>query len=152
MDLNPEEQDLILTLLSHLGIDQDRVHIEQSDDTVNVTVDIDPQDAGIYIGRFASTIDSIQLIISLMLNRGDDHRHIHLDIGGYRERRTSTLEQMVDRVSQEVLDSGLARALPPISSTERRQVHLMLSENDKLTTYSQGDGRDRRLFIAPRTD
>jgi len=152
MPLNKDEQKLITDFLQKLGLDPSQVTTTSEGDVVNVVVDIDSQEAGIYIGRYAATIDSIQLLLSLMLNKGMDHRHVHLDIGGYRARRLTTLQEMVDRVSREVLASGFAKALPPISSTERREVHLMLSDNEKLTTYSQGDGRDRRLFIAPHAN
>lgn len=150
MELSQEELNKIYTLFSYLGINQDKIVIVPSEDLISINVEVDENEAGMYIGRYASTIDSIQLLISVMLNQGDSHRHILLDIGGYRDRRTNTLKEMVDRISAEVVATGVAHALPPISSTERRQVHLMLADHEELTTYSQGDGQDRRLYIAKR--
>lgn len=137
-------------MFSFFGISSDQIIITDDPELITVSVDVPESEAGMYIGRFASTIDSIQLIVSIMINKemGGDHKHVLVDIGGYRSRRVRTLEEMVERISQEVMASGVAHALPPISSTERRQVHIMLADHEKLTTYSQGDGRDRRLFIA----
>lgn len=153
MTLTQEEIDRIHTLFSFFSIPSDQIIITDDPELVTVSVEVPENEAGMYIGRFASTIDSIQLIVSIMVNKDveGDHRHVLVDIGGYRNRRSRTLEEMVERVSQEVEATGIARALPPISSTERRQVHLMMADHDRLTTYSQGDGRDRRLFIALRS-
>lgn len=150
MNLTQEESAKIIQFLEHLGISSDKVEVTEQDDELRITVNVPDTEAGIYIGRFASTIDSIQLLLALMLNSYTSSRRVTLDIGGYRARRTAALQSMVERVKTEVLETGLARALPPISATERRQVHLMLSSDDKFTTYSQGEGRDRRLFIALR--
>lgn len=151
MELSPAELNKIHLFLGFLGISEDKVVISPEGDTINITVAVPEDEAGIYIGRFAATIDSIQLLISLIINRGDSHRHILLDIGGYRLRRAATLSEMVKRISAEVSASGLARALPPISATERRLVHLLLSDHETLTTYSEGTGSNRRLYISPKT-
>ena len=150
MALTSDELNKIHTLFSYLGISADKIIVTDEPELITISVDVPEEEAGMYIGRFASTIDGIQLLLSIMLNQGEVHRHLLLDIGGYRTRRTGTLQEMVDRVSQEVAATGVARALPPISSTERRQVHLMFQAHDTLTTYSQGEGQDRRLFIAPK--
>ncbi len=154
MALTSEELNKIHTLFSFFGISSDQILVTDDPDLVTISVDVPESEAGMYIGRFASTIDSLQLLLSIMLNKdlGDTHRHVLLDIGGYRSRRSRTLEEMVERVSQEVIASGAAHALPPISSTERRQVHLMFQDHATLTTYSQGEGQARRLFIAPKNN
>lgn len=149
--VNQQDQDNVKQLFSYLGIDEQRVTLEEENDLIKITVDVPPEEAGIYIGRFASVLDSCQLVLSLMLNRGEDRKHILLDIGGYRERRLSVLEEMVERVTHEVEDSGMAVALPPLSSTERRQVHLMFKDHETLTTYSEGEGIARRIYISPKT-
>lgn len=151
MELTDAEIGIIHQFFGFLDIPADQIQVSIDADVVNINVNVPESDAGIFIGRYASTIDSLQLLLSLLLNRGESHRHILLDIGGYRSRRADILGEMVDRVSTQVLESGVARALPPISATERRQVHLMLSTHESLTTYSQGEGQDRRLFIALRS-
>jgi spoIIIJ-associated protein len=115
---------------------------------VTITIDIDEAEAGRLIGRFASTLDSLQLIISLMLNQGEAHRHVMLDVAGYRSRRLTTLETMVENAKRQAQEIGGACVLPPLSATERRQVHLMLKDDAQFTSYSEGYGQDRRLFIS----
>lgn len=143
--------DKIHTLLQIFDITPDQIKVEETDDLVSVTVEIDELEAGRLIGRFASTLDSLQLIISLMLNRGDVHRHVLLDVAGYRARRLTTLESMVENAKHQAREIGGACVLPPLSATERRQVHLMLKDDAEFTSYSEGFGQDRRLFISVKT-
>jgi len=149
MNLSPQDYQKVITLLSHLGILEDQISIVEDNDTITISVDVDEQEAGIYIGRFAGTLDSLQFLLSLFL-RSDQIHHVHLDIGGYRERREQILRDMAARIADSVLTTGLPRALPPLSSTERRQVHLMYQDHDQLETYSEGEGYRRRLFLAPK--
>lgn len=146
VDLNKIE-----SLLKLFDIGSSQIHIEETDELITITVDLDEISAGRLIGRFASTLDSLQLIISLMLNRGDVHRHILLDVAGYRQRRLQTLQAMVENAKNQARDTGEACVLPPLSATERRQVHLMLKDDAEFTSFSEGNGQDRRLFIAIKT-
>ena len=149
--LTNDEISVIKTFCGYFGLVDDRVMVEEKDDTISVTIDVPESEAGRFIGRFASTIDSMQLVLSMMLNRGmESHRHVTVDVGGYRERRLGTLRAMVERVQQEVDAAGAPRALPPLSASERREIHLMFADDAKHTTFSQGEGPDRRVFIAPR--
>lgn len=150
MNLSKPDLAKICQLFSYLDIAKDLVEVTEDGDTITVSVGIPEEDAGIFIGRFASTLDSIQLILSLFL-RSDTIHHVHLDIGGYRARRAEVLKDMADRIAVDVLESGLPRALPPLSPTERRTIHLLFENHAKLTTYSEGEGRDRRLFLKPKT-
>lgn len=150
MALSKPAREKIYTLLSYLDISKELIEITEESEIIKVVVSVPEADAGIYIGRFASTLDSLQLLISLMLNQPIMKYRVLLDIGGYRARRLSILEEMVERVSALVSSSGVAHALPPISATERRQVHLMLESHPTLTTHSQGEGEARRLFITTR--
>ena len=139
-------------LLKLFAIDSAQIKIEETDELVTITVDMDELEAGRLIGRFAQTLDSLQLIISLMLNNGQEiHKHVLLDVAGYRARRHSTLDNMVENAKAQAQQSGMACVLPPLSATERRQVHLMLQDDAEFTSYSDGHGQDRRLFIALKT-
>ena len=149
--MQQNELDKIYGLLAYFDIVPEQIKIEEEEDVVKITVEMEELAAGRLIGRFATMLDSLQLIISLMLNQGESHRHILLDVAGYRERRLETLIAMVERAKLEVEQTGEPYALPPLSATERRQVHLMCRDDATFTSFSQGDGVDRRLFIAPKT-
>ena len=91
-------QDLIIQFFSYFGLTSDQVQIDDSGETINVVLVVDPTDSGRYIGRFATTLDSLQLLLSMMINnRAVEHQHIKLDVGGYRAERLETLQRMARR-------------------------------------------------------
>ena len=149
--MQPTDLVKIETLLKLFDIAPDQIKVDETDELITITVGIDELEAGRLIGRFASTLDSLQLIISLMLNQGEVHRHVLLDVAGYRARRLTTLESMVENAKHQAREIGGACVLPPLSATERRQVHLMLKDDAEFTSYSEGFGQDRRLFISVKT-
>lgn len=146
--MNDADKAKIVKLLNPFEIKESQIDVKETDELITITIDLDEMSAGRLIGRFASTLDSLQLIISLMLNQGEIHKHVLLDVAGYRERRLSTLTSMVENAKSQAQQSGLPCPLPPLSATERRQIHLMLKDDAEFTSYSEGFGQDRRLFIA----
>ncbi len=146
--MQPSDIAKIQELLKLFDIDSSQIKIEETPELVSITVEMPEMEAGRLIGRFASTLDSLQLIISLMLNKGESHRHVLLDVAGYRERRLTTLQTMVENAKNQAREVGGSCVLPPLSATERRQVHLMLQDDAEFTSYSEGSGIDRRLFIS----
>lgn len=144
----PVDLSKIEELLKPFDITRDQIKIEEEGDLIKITINLDELEAGRLIGRFASTLDSLQLIISLMLNKGETHKHVLLDVAGYRQRRLQTLQAMVENAKHQTRDTGASCVLPPLSATERRQVHLMLQDDAEFTSFSEGHGQDRRLFIA----
>ncbi len=146
MTLTDDKLARINQLFSYLNISQDHIQVEIDDDTVSISVDVPEEEAGIFIGRYANTLDSIQLILSLFL-RSDIIHHVHLDIGGYRGRRADVLREMADRIAADVIESSSPRAFPPLSATERRTIHLIFEDHETLTTYSEGMGYNRRLIL-----
>lgn len=138
-------------LLKPFNVTSDQIIIEEEGDLIKININLDEQETGRLIGRFAQTLDSLQLIISLMLNQSDAHKHILLDVSGYRERRLGTLEIMVENAKNQVKSTAAPCVLPPLSSTERRQVHMMIQDDAEFTSYSDGRGQDRRLFITLKT-
>ena len=149
--MQPNDLAKIEQLLSYFDIMSSQISVVEEEDVIKVTLTMEESEAGRLIGRFAQTLDSLQLIISLMLNQGDAHRHVLLDVAGYRARRLETLIMMMENAKKQSLASGLPCALPPLSATERRQIHLMLQNDAEFTSYSEGYGQDRRLFITPKT-
>ncbi len=149
--MQPSDLKKIHDLLQLFDIDSAQIKVDEQDDLVSIVIDMDELEAGRLIGRFAQTLDSLQLIISLMINHADSHKHVLLDVAGYRARRLGTLESMVENAKHQAREIGGACVLPPLSATERRQVHLMLQDDAEFTSYSEGRGQDRRLFIALKT-
>lgn len=149
--MQPQDIAKVEELLKLFDITPSQIKIDETDELVKIVIDMSELEAGRLIGRFASTLDSLQLIISLMINKGETHRHVLLDVAGYRERRLGTLQAMVENAKNQAREIGGSCVLPPLSATERRQVHLMLKDDAEFTSYSEGFGGDRRLFITVKT-
>lgn len=143
----------IYEFFEKLKIPQEKLTIEKQKETLNIKVDVEEDEKGLFIGRHAETLESLQRILSFIINNDlEEHQSILLDIGGYREERLEKIMQKANEVSELALQTGQSMPLPRLSATERRQVHMQFAENEELTTFSQGEGEDRRLFIAPNTN
>ncbi len=145
-------QDKILELFSYLGIAPEAVEFIEEGDTLKINLHIPETDAGIFIGRYAETLDGVQRVVSAFINNGREvHQPVLVDVAGYRDRRYAKLTDMASRLAEEVRESGVPRAFPSgLSATERRQIHLLFSNDETLTTYSDGYGDSRRLYLAKK--
>ncbi len=144
-----EEQ--ILEFLNKLSINNDSVTFEPEEGLLKISLLVPEDRKGLLIGRRGETLESIQLLISLMINNNKDRSQatrILLDIAGYREERLAKILEKAEEIAAYVEKTGSPRSLPNLSSTERRQVHTHFALSGKFTTYSQGEGDDRRLFIS----
>lgn len=137
----------VLTLLTFPDAQTD-FKVDAAEATLTLTV---PEDvSGILIGFHGEKIDALQLLFSLMYNQGKTtYLPVRLDINGYRDRRRQNLVELSDTAAEQALQSGREIILPPLSPSERRVVHVHLSERTDVSTYSEGEGRDRRLIIRP---
>lgn len=115
----------------------------------SVKVDIEGEDLGLLIGYHGETLESLQLIVSLLVNNKLEGEWvpISLDIGGWKEERSESLRNLVEKVTSEVKDTNKEVALQPMSSQQRRMVHLILSDYPELTSVSEGEEPNRRVVI-----
>lgn len=114
-------------------------------------VDISTPDSGLLIGYHGETLNSLQLILGVIIyNKVGEWQRIVVDIGDYRKAREQSIKEMVERIAEEVVQSGTPVTLPLTTSYERRIVHLMLTDNVKVTSESSGEGKERRLTIKLR--
>ena len=135
-------------LLNHMGVFAE-VTGEADEEAVNLQVHGD--DLGILIGRRGQTLDSLQYIIGLAVNReGGEWMRINLDIGNYRARREETLRSLAQRAARKVEESGRRLALDAMNAAERRIVHQELQSFGGVTTQSEGQEPYRRVVILPK--
>ena len=114
------------------------------------TFELEGQDSGLLIGRKGETLRSLQLIVRLIvMNKTDEKVNLSLDVEGYDTRRQESLVNLAKRVAQRVIKTGRAIELEPMSSRDRRVVHMALSQKDEVYTESDGIGYDRRVVISP---
>ena len=107
-------------------------------------------DAGILIGRHGQTIESINFLVGRILSRQLGERiHIQVDVEGYLDRRRQLLEERALRLADQVKSTGEPVTLEPMSSVDRRTIHLVLQRDTRVRTESLGEGPLRRLIITP---
>ena len=114
----------------------------------NVYIDIEGDEAGNIIGKRGQTLDAIQYLTSLVVNK-DSSQYIRvvLDSENYRAKREKTLQQLADRLAGKVVRSGRSVRLEPMNPYERMVIHAALQHNKKVVTRSEGEEPYRRLII-----
>ncbi len=106
---------------------------------------------GIIIGRRGQTLDSLQYLVSLVVNKNkgkDGYVKVILDTEDYRRKREETLVKLADRLAQKVVKSGKRVELEPMNPYERRIIHSALQNYSEITTFSEGEEPYRKVIIA----
>lgn len=124
------------------------VTLDVSANDDNVYVDVEGKDTGTVIGKRGQTLDAIQYLTSLVVNKGE-HEYIRVivDAEGYRAKREATLEKLACRLAEKVLRTGKTCRLEPMNPYERKVIHTTLQGVDGLNTRSEGDEPFRRVVI-----
>ncbi len=114
----------------------------------------DDDSLGLLIGQEGNTLDALQLIVAIGANKGiEDGCRVILDTsGGYRERQREDLCHQAHQAAEEAQSTGREVVMSDLKSYERRIVHTELADEPGVETYSEGEGRYRRLVIAPISD
>ena len=121
---------------------------ESADTTV---AEIGGDDLGLLIGRHGQTIDALQYLSAIVVNRRrKSRRQVIVDAEGYRERRTSSLHMLADRVAQRVAREHESVALKPMTAAERKVIHLRLKDHPRVETVSEGQEPHRAVVVVPR--
>lgn len=111
---------------------------------INLTGD----EMGILIGKRGQTLDSLQYLVSLVVNKGTgDYIHVKVDTENYRERRKDTLENLARNISYKVKRTKHAVSLEPMNPYERRIIHSALQNDKYVTTHSEGEEPYRRVVV-----
>lgn len=105
---------------------------------------------GFLIGQRGETLRSLQFLLSMSLkNKEAELTRVNIDVANYKKHRAEHLAEQVREWCQQVLESGEAMHLKPMSPVDRRTAHRVVAEFDSLNSHSEGEGRDRHLVIAP---
>ena len=116
-----------------------------------VELNIKGEDMGRIIGKEGSTLKSLEILLGSVLGRLYGERvRVSVDAGEYKMKRKRALERLAREAADEVLKTGDEKVLPYLSAGHRRIIHLFLQDNPQITTFSKGEGRERRLIISPR--
>jgi len=139
---------LVSRIVTELGIESS-LDVDEGKDTITVTVS--GPDVAILIGRHGQTIDAVQYLLNVIQYRayGEAKKDVVVDAAGYRERRRATLEALADEIAERVRESGAAEELEPMTSVERKIVHLRLKEVAGVATTSEGTEPNRYVVVLP---
>ena len=118
-----------------------------------LTVNMEGDDMGVLIGKRGQTLDSLQYLVSLVVNKDvDGYIHVKADTENYRERRKKTLENLAKNIAFKVKRTRQPVALEPMNPYERRIIHSALQNEKYITTYSEGEEPYRKVVVALKKD
>ena len=122
-------------------------------ETGMLTIDMKGENMGVLIGKRGQTLDSLQYLVSLVVNKGiDGYIHVKADTENYRERRKKTLENLAKNIASKVNRNRTSVALEPMNPYERRIIHSALQGDRYVTTYSEGEEPYRKVIVTMKED
>lgn len=117
----------------------------------NVRVDMHGDTQGILIGRRGETLDALQYLTSLYVNKGrEDYTRVTIDTENYRAKREEALTRLANRMANRAIKTGRKVVLEPMNPYERRILHSALQQNEAVATHSEGDEPNRHVVITLR--
>lgn len=123
-----------------------KIKVQGNDSCIYVVMD--GKDSGTIIGKRGQTLDAIQYLTSLVINKDrEKYMRVVVDAENYREKRERTLEQLANRLADKVIKSRKSVRLEPMNPYERKVIHATLQANPKVTTRSEGEEPYRRVII-----
>ena len=127
--------------------------VNMEGDDMILTVNMEGDDMGVLIGKRGQTLDSLQYLVSLVVNKDvDGYIHVKADTENYRERRKKTLENLAKNIAFKVKRTRQPVALEPMNPYERRIIHSALQDEKFITTYSEGEEPYRKVVVALKKD
>jgi len=128
-----------------MGLDLD-IRAFEKDNVLYVSAE--GKDAGTIIGKRGQTLDAVQYLTSLVVNKDrEKYLRVIVNAENYREKREKTLEQLAERLSDKVTSTGKSVRLEPMNPYERKVIHSTLQKNNAVTTRSEGEEPYRRVII-----
>ncbi len=122
-------------------------------DDEGIKLMVNTQAMGILIGHRGETLDALQYLTSLAVNKNrkeDGYVRVTIDTEGYREKREETLRRLARKVAAQVKASGRPRTMEPMNPYERRVFHATLQSSSYVATRSEGEEPNRRVVVFPK--
>ncbi len=148
--VNPEgsAEQFLKDVFEKMGIEVG-IAIEM-DKSNNMTIDLSGPSMGVLIGKRGQTLDSLQYLVSLVVNKeSEKYIRVKLDTENYRDRRKDTLEKLASNLAHKVKKTGRKFTLEPMNPYERRIIHSTLQNNKAVETHSEGEEPYRKVVITP---
>lgn len=114
-----------------------------------LNIDMSGEDMGVLIGKRGQTLDSLQYLVSLIVNKErEEYLRIKLDTENYRERRKATLESLARNIASKVKRTKHSVSLEPMNPYERRIIHSILQNDKYVVTRSEGEEPYRHVVVS----
>ena len=124
------------------------VNVKFVEEDNSLEIDLSGDEMGVLIGKRGQTLDSLQYLVSLVVNKEvDDYIRVKMDTENYRQRRKETLENLAKNISFKVKRSKRSVSLEPMNPYERRIIHSALQNDKFVTTHSEGEEPFRRVVV-----
>lgn len=149
---NPKEEvkQYLKEVFSLMDVDVSIDNIKYDENSKILNVELNGTNMGILIGQRGQTLESIQLLLNLAINKNkskENHIKVRIDTENYRERRKETLERLAYSVAKKVKYERNTIKLEPMTSYERRIIHSALQNNKYVVTKSEGEEPNRRIVV-----
>jgi spoIIIJ-associated protein len=141
-----EAKTFLSDVLKSMGVEAD-VEITEEKDTLNIN--LSGSKMGLVIGYRGETLDSLQYLVSLVINKDHSlpYKRVVLDTENYRSKREETLMRVAQKTAYKVRKSGRPYKLEPMNPYERRIIHSALQSYNDINTYSEGEEPFRRIVV-----
>ena len=140
-------RDFLASVFDKMGLDVNIEMLYNDEDNI-LSINMSGDKMGLLIGKRGQTLDSLQYLTSLVINKGsDEYIRVKLDTEDYRHRRKETLENLARNTASKVKRTHRAQSLEPMNPYERRIIHYALQDDDRVTTYSEGEDPYRHVVV-----
>ncbi|CCY53935.1 r3H domain protein [Coprococcus sp. CAG:782] len=142
-----EIKEYIASMLDAMGIEA-KINIDYDDIEGEMNIDLEGSDMGILIGKRGQTLDALQYLIRLAVNKkSESYIKVKLDTENYRARRKETLENLAKNIAFKVKRTKRSFALEPMNPYERRIIHSTLQNDKYVATKSEGEEPYRKVIV-----
>jgi len=124
------------------------IEVKYNEDNRNMNIELSGDEMGVLIGKRGQTLDSLQYLVSLVVNKdSEEYIRVKVDTEDYRERRKETLENLAKNIAYKVKRTKRPVSLEPMNPYERRIIHSALQNDGFVTTHSEGEEHFRRVVV-----
>ncbi|MEW9097177.1 MAG: RNA-binding cell elongation regulator Jag/EloR [Clostridiaceae bacterium] len=145
-DYEYEAKNFLREVLLSMGI-QAEIRVKDEEDSLKISMT--GPDMGVLIGYRGETLDSLQYLVSLIINKDQDseYKRVILDTENYRQKREETLKRLAFKIANKAKRTGRTVKLEPMNPYERRIIHSVLQNDPYVKTYSEGEEPYRRVIV-----
>ena len=126
------------------------IAIKYNEEEKNMDIELSGNEMGVLIGKRGQTLDSLQYLVSLVVNKeSEEYIHVKVDTENYRQRRKETLENLAKNIAYKVKRTKRSVSLEPMNPYERRIIHTSVQKVNGAISWSEGENANRHVVIGP---